>query len=67
MIEAKTKNDGVETTVKGNPIEAIKELMFINAAFVDLMRKQGAEEQDIEKQLVNCVVAGFEIADKHKK
>jgi hypothetical protein len=67
MIEAKTKNGNVETIVKGNLGEIIAELMYMNAAFINTLRKKGVKEQDIEKQLFNCVIAGFKIEDARKE
>lgn len=53
-----------ETTVTGNAYDTLAELMRINCEFVRAFRKNNIPEELIEKQLVNCVLGGFSMADE---
>lgn len=52
-----------ETTVTGIAYDTLAELMRINCEFVKAFRQNNIPEELIEKQLVNCVLGGFSMAD----
>lgn len=52
-----------KTTIVGNGYDTLTELIRINCEFVQTMRKHKIPEELIEKQLVNCVLGGFSMAD----
>ena len=52
-----------ETTIEGCGYDTLAELMKINCEFVKAFRKLNIPEERIEKQLVNCVLGGFSMAD----
>lgn len=56
-----------ETTVTGNGYDTLAELMRINCEFVKAFRQNNIPEELIEKQLVNCVLGGFSMADHSKE
>lgn len=56
-----------ETTVTGTAYDTLTELIRINCEFVQAMRKHNVPEELIEKQLVNCVLGGFSMADHGKE
>lgn len=56
-----------ETTVTGVAYDTLAELMRINCEFVKAFRQNNIPEELIEKQLVNCVLGGFSMADHSKE
>jgi len=49
-----------EAEIKGTSEDVLIELMDINGMLIKRFRKCGIPDELIEKQLVNCIVAGFE-------
>lgn len=56
-----------ETIIEGYGKDTLAELMKINCEFVKTFRKINIPEERIEKQLVNCVLGGFSMADHEKE
>ena len=52
-----------EIEIEGTGFDTLSELIRINAEFVKVMRRCKVPEEKIEKQLVNCVLGGFAMAD----
>lgn len=70
MIKCKMYQDDQErisfdAEITGGAEDVLIELMKINGMLVSNFRKKGVPDELIEKQLVNCVVAGFEIDKLH--
>lgn len=66
MIKCKMHQDdqdriSFEAEIKGGSEDVLIELMKINGMLIRNFRKRGIPDELIEKQLVNCIVAGFEI------
>ena len=49
-----------EAEIKGVSDDILIELMKINGMLIKKFRKCGIPDELIEKQLVNCIVAGFD-------
>ena len=65
MIKCKMHQDdqeriGFEVEITGVSEDVLIELMKINGMLIKNFRKQGIPDELIEKQLVNCIVAGFD-------
>lgn len=72
MIKCKMYQDdqeriSFEAEIKGVSEDVLIELMKINEMLIKRFRKCGIPDELIEKQLVNCIVAGFDMDDLHKK
>jgi len=52
---------GFDYEIEGNSEDVLIELMKINGVLIRNFQKLGITDEEIEKQLVNCIVAGFEI------
>lgn len=63
IIKRDQTTTSFETTVEGTGYDTLAELMKINCEFVKAFRKINIPEELIEKQLVNCVLGGFSMAD----
>ena len=66
MIKCKMHQDDQErisfdAEITGVAEDVLIELMKINGMLIKNFRKRGIPDELIEKQLVNCIVAGFEI------
>lgn len=66
MIKCKLYEDdqnriSFDAEVVGNFEDVLIELMKINGMLIENFRKIGIPDELIEKQLVNCIAAGFEI------
>lgn len=66
MIKCKMHQDdqeriSFEAEITGIAEDVLIELMKINGMLIKNFRKQGIPDELIEKQLVNCIVGGFEI------
>lgn len=65
MIKCKMHQDdqeriSFEAEIKGVSEDVLIELMEINGMLIKRFRECGIPDELIEKQLVNCIVAGFE-------
>lgn len=65
MIKCKMYQDDQErisfdVEIKGVSEDVLIELMKINGMLIKRLRKCGIPDELIEKQLVNCIVAGFD-------
>lgn len=66
MIKCKMYQDeqeriSFEAEITGVEEDVLIELMKINGMLIRNFREKGLPDELIEKQLVNCIVAGFEI------
>ena len=66
MIKCKMYQDDQEqisfdAEIAGVAEDVLIELMKINGMLIKKFRKRGFPDELIEKQLVNCIVGGFEI------
>lgn len=52
-----------ETEIEGTGFDTLSELIRINAEFVEAMRKCKLPEELIKKQLIDCVIGGFEMVN----
>lgn len=64
MIKSEEVNGQRCTEIQGAGHEALMDLMHLLSAFVMGYRHQAFTDDVIEKQLVNCIAGGFEIANK---
>lgn len=70
MIKCKMNEDdqdsiNFEVVIVGKSEDVLIELMKINAVLIRNFRKAGITDDKIGKQLVDCVVAGFEFEKSH--
>lgn len=56
-----------EAEIKGVSEDVLIELMKINGMLIRNFQKRGIPDELIEKQLVNCIAAGFALENSHKK
>lgn len=56
-----------DVEVVGKSEDVLIELMKINAVLIRNLRKVGFTDKEIEKQLIDCVAAGFAIEKAHEK
>ena len=54
-----------DVEITGASEDILVELMKINAILIRNFRKFGISDEEIEQQLVNCIVAGFEFEKSH--
>lgn len=54
-----------DVEITGASEDILVELMKINAILIRSFRKVGIADEEIEQQLVNCIVAGFEFEKSH--
>ena len=64
MIKSEEVNGQRCTEIQGAGHEVLKDLMHLLGGFVTGYRSSGFTDDVIEEQLVNCIVGGFEIANK---
>ena len=64
MIKSKEVHGQRDTEIQGDGREVLMDLMHLLSAFVMGYRTSGVTDDVIEKQLVNCIAGGFEIANK---
>lgn len=53
--------------IDGDTSDIVFEAININAALIKCWREHDVPDEEIEKQLVNCIIGGFDIADRRKK
>ena len=56
-----------DVEIVGKSEDVLIELMKINAVLIRNYRKVGFTDEEIEKQLIGCVAAGFALENSHKK
>ena len=56
-----------DVEIVGKSEDVLIELMKINEILIRKFRGKGIPDELIEKQLVNCIVAGFDMDDLHKR
>lgn len=64
MIKSEEVHGQRCTEIQGDGREVLMDLMHLLGAFVTGYRTSGFTDDVIEKQLVNCIAGGFEIANK---
>ena len=61
------QSDNFNTEMKGSPKEILLDHIHIIGTIIVALRDLGASDETIEKQLVNCIAGGFEMAERIRK